>query len=291
MGDGHPERPERLTAVMAHLKETGLLDRCDQRVPPLVSRAALARVHSKGYLDALYDQAPREGMAMLDPDTCLAPGSLEVAERAAGALEEAVNLVLRGETKRVFCAGRPPGHHAESKAAMGFCFFNNVAVGAAAALADPSISKVAIIDFDVHHGNGTVEMFQDIPEVMVCSSFQHPYYPNRYHDVVREHIVHTPLPAETTGEEFREAVKRDWMPALERHVPDLLLVSAGFDAHVDDPLASLRLNESDFRWTTELITDAAGKFCEGRIISTLEGGYHLEALAGSVAAHVEALQV
>ena len=289
MGAGHPERPERLESVMAHLKETKILEKCDLREPPVVTRAALERVHEKDYLDALYKKAPKEGMAMLDPDTRLAPGSLKAAEKAAGALEEAVKLVVGGKAKRIFCAGRPPGHHAESDVAMGFCFFNNVAVGAAAALADPSIKRVAVVDFDVHHGNGSVEMFQDTPEAMVCSSFQHPFYPNRYHDVERHHLVYTKLPAGTSGKEFREAVERDWTPALKKHKPDLLFISAGFDAHADDPLADLRLNEDDFRWVTRLLVGYAEEYCDGRVISTLEGGYNLEALSKSVAAHLEVL--
>ncbi len=181
-------------------------------------------------------------------------------------------------------------HHAERDAAMGFCFFNHVAVGAACALQDESIERVAVLDFDVHHGNGTVEIFKDRPEVLVASSFQHPHYPNRYHDVVRDHIVNTPLPAGTSGADFRRAIERDWIPALERFRPDLIFVSAGFDAHQLDPLGDLRLTEEDFAWVTKLIVAQAETHCRGRVISTLEGGYHLEALARSVAAHLSALK-
>ena len=201
----------------------------------------------------------------------------------------AVVQVLAGADKTAFCAVRPPGHHAESDGAMGFCFLNSIALGATAALAGDEIERVAILDFDVHHGNGTVEMFQDRPEVLVCSSFQHPFYPHRSHDVVRPNIVNTPLPAGTAGSEFRRALEADWLPALERHQPDLLLVSAGFDAHRDDPLAGLNLDEADYRWVSELIMAAADRHSSGRVISALEGGYDLNALARSVASHLQVL--
>ena len=289
MHDGHPERPERRRAIMNRLREKGVLDAWEVREPPLASREALEHVHDKDYLTKIFASSPDEGLAGLDADTSMAPGTLRAARLAAGAAEEAAALVTRGEAKRVFCAMRPPGHHAESNAAMGFCFFNNVAVGAAAALESEGVDRVAVLDFDVHHGNGSVEMFQDRPEVLVCSSFQHPFYPNRYHEVDREHIVNTPLPAGTGSDDFRRAIERDWGPAIERHQPDILFVSAGFDAHEDDPLGGLRLTEEDFTWVTEWIVDAATKHAGGRIVSTLEGGYDLGALARSVEAHLLAL--
>lgn len=289
MHDGHPERPERRRAIMNRLREKGTLDAWEVREPPLVSREALEHVHDKDYLTKIFASSPDDGLAGLDADTSMAPGTLRAARFAAGAAEEAAALVTRGEAKRVFCAMRPPGHHAESNAAMGFCFFNNVAVGAAAALESEGVDRVAVLDFDVHHGNGSVEMFQNRPEVLVCSSFQHPFYPNRYHEVDREHIVNTPLPAGTGSDEFRRAIERDWGPAIERHRPDLIFVSAGFDAHQDDPLGGLRLKEDDFTWVTEWIVDAATKHAGGRIVSTLEGGYDLGALARSVEAHLLAL--
>ncbi|BCX46835.1 histone-like deacetylase family protein [Haloferula helveola] len=289
MHPGHPERPERRQAILRHLRERKTLDAWEVREPPLVSREALDHVHDAKYLDRIFASSPDEGLADLDPDTAMSPGTLRAARLASGALEEAVALVSRGETRRVFCAMRPPGHHAESDGAMGFCFFNHVAVGAAAALEMPDIERVAVFDFDVHHGNGTVEMFQDRPEVLVCSSFQHPFYPGRYHDVKRPNIVNTPLPAGTGSKEFRVAIERDWTPALEKHRPQIIFVSAGFDAHKDDPLGGLKLDEDDFAWVTKWLVKAAEEHASGRIISTLEGGYDLDALARSVDAHLREL--
>ena len=219
----------------------------------------------------------------------MGPPTLAAAALAAGAAADAVRALLNDEAKRAFCAVRPPGHHAEAGGAMGFCLYNNVALGAVTALADPRVTRVAILDFDVHHGNGTVDIFKDRPEVLVCSSFQHPFYPHRYTDLDRGHIVNTPLPAGTGSRAFRAAIERDWLPALERHKPQLILVSAGFDAHRLDPLAQLELEEADFRWVTELIVDQAEAYAGGRVASTLEGGYDLAALAQSAAAHVAAL--
>ena len=289
MTPGHPERPERRQAIMRHLKKEKNLGSWEVKEPPLVTREALEHVHDKKYLDHIFASAPGKGIQELDGDTSMSVGTLKAAQLAAGALEEAVALITRGETKRVFCAMRPPGHHAESDAAMGFCFFNNVAVGAAAALESEKIERVAVLDFDVHHGNGSVEMFQDEPKVLVCSSFQHPFYPNRYHDVKRKHIVNTPLPAGTGSEEFRAAIERDWSPAIEAHRPQIIFISAGFDAHKDDPLGGFKLDEKDFEWITMWIVKKAEKHSEGRIISTLEGGYNLGALARSVDSHLKAL--
>lgn len=289
MHAGHPERPERRQAIMRHLRKEKTLESWELREPPEVSREALEHVHDADYLNRLFASSPDEGLADLDADTAMAPGTLRAARLAAGALEEAVALVTRGEAQRVFCAMRPPGHHAESDAAMGFCFFNNVAVGAAAAIEMPDIERVAVFDFDVHHGNGTVEMFQDRPELLVCSSFQHPFYPNRYHDVDRPNIVNTPLPAGTGSDEFRRAIERDWAPAIEKHRPQVVFISAGFDAHRDDPIGGMRLVEEDFAWVTRWLVEAAGKHAEGRIVSTLEGGYDLNSLASSVDAHLKAL--
>jgi acetoin utilization deacetylase AcuC-like enzyme len=202
---------------------------------------------------------------------------------------DAVNAVLDGDDQSAFCSVRPPGHHAESDAAMGFCFFNSIAVGADLALARPEISRVAVLDFDVHHGNGTAEIFKDRPEVLVCSSFQHPFYPHRYHDLVRPSIVNTPLPAGTGSQGFRAALEADWLPALETHKPDLILVSAGFDAHRDDPLAGLNLADDDYAWVAELILSAARSHSRGRMVSALEGGYDLAALARSVHAYLARL--
>ncbi len=289
MHEGHPERPERTQSILSHLRETGQLTEFEQRNPETVSEEALKRVHEPLYLKNLAASAPASGLVTVDPDTHLAPGSLPAARLAAGALEEAVDLVLSGKSNRVFSCARPPGHHAEHDAGMGFCFYNNVAVGAAAALAHEDIDRVAILDFDVHHGNGTVDIFKDKPGVLVASSFQHPHYPHRYYDLKRPNIVNTPLVAGTDGPGFRKAIERDWLPALEKFKPQLIFISAGFDAHTADPLGDIHLKEADFTWVTDLIVAVARQHCGGRIISTLEGGYNLEALARSVAAHLQAL--
>lgn len=286
---GHPERPERLSAILEHLESIGMLGRHTVREPAPADPVALARIHDPAYLEALRQASPREGLVALDPDTAICPASLAAASLAAGAVADAVRAVLAGETRRAFCAVRPPGHHAERGAAMGFCIYGNAALGAVTALDDSAIERVAILDFDVHHGNGTVDIFKDDPRVLVCSSFQHPFYPHRYADIVRSNIVNTPLYAGTGSAAFRAAIEADWLPALARHRPDLILVSAGFDAHRADPLASLELDEDDFRWITRLIVDAANRHAGGRIVSTLEGGYDLEALARCVAVHLQAL--
>jgi acetoin utilization deacetylase AcuC-like enzyme len=285
----HPESPARLRAVLRHLESTGLLQVMEVREATPVSDACLGRVHDADYLLSLARLAPADGLVAVDPDTFLCPATREAAALAAGAVADAVAAVLRGDSRRAFCAVRPPGHHAEFGTAMGFCFYNNVAVGAAAALEHPEIERLAILDFDVHHGNGTVDIFMDRPEVLVCSSFQHPFYPDRHVDVDRPNIVNTPLPAGCGSAGFRAAISRDWLPALQRHKPQMILVSAGFDAHRLDPLGGLDLIEDDYRWVTARIVEAANEFSLGRVVSTLEGGYDLDALARSVAAHLEVL--
>jgi len=289
MQPGHPERPDRLRAISSYLSATGLADDLLQREATPLAAVALESAHSTQYLQQLSDKVPREGLVAVDADTALGPQSLKAARLAAGAVSDAVTAVLDGTVRRAFCAVRPPGHHAEHSAAMGFCFYNSIALGVRAALQDSEIERVAVLDFDVHHGNGTVDIFKDQPQVLVCSSFQHPFYPYRYADIERDNIVNTPLPAGTTGSEFRHAIERDWLPALEKHRPQLIFVSAGFDAHKLDPLAQLELTEADFSWVSELIVNSAEQYANGRIVSALEGGYDLDALARSVHAHLEAL--
>jgi acetoin utilization deacetylase AcuC-like enzyme len=284
----HPERPARLASVLRHLEETGLSADLLHRDATAITLEELEQVHDAGYLRALYAARPAHGLTTIDPDTFLCPDSLAAAELAAGAVRDATTRVLADEARRAFCAVRPPGHHAEFDQAMGFCFFNNVAIGAAHALAS-GLERVAILDFDVHHGNGTVDIFRRRTEVLVCSSFQHPFYPHRFFDVDAPNIVNTPLEAGTRGDDFLRAVERDWVPALERHRPELILVSAGFDAHRDDPLGGLDLVEADYRRVTDLIVAMANDFAKGRVVSVLEGGYDLRALSRSVAAHVEGL--
>ena len=291
MDPGHPECPARLAAVLQHLEETGIRDEVNAYEAGLAARSDLARAHAEPYLDALDRVAPERGLVYLTPDTALGPASLDAARAVAGAAVDGVKLVLQGRERRAFCAVRPPGHHAEESTAMGFCFLNGNAVAAMAALEDDAVDRVAILDFDVHHGNGTVAAFMDNPSVLVCSSFQHPHFPYRYFDVDRPNIVNTPLPAGTRSREFRIAVERDWLPALDDFKPQLILVSAGFDGHAHDPLGDFLLTEDDFAWVTGLITDAANRHAEGRVVSVLEGGYDLDALARCVAVHLEGLGV
>ncbi len=286
--EGHPERGERLAAVLKHLDECGLSHDHPLREPSPASDTDLLRAHSPEHLSFLSSMAPApdQGLVPLDPDTWMSEHSHAAARCAAGAVCDGVDDLLSGTTQRVFCAVRPPGHHAEKSGAMGFCLFNSVATGALKALADETITRVAILDFDVHHGNGTVDIFQDNPAVLVCSSFQHPYYPNRLFDLQRNNIVNTPLPAGTGGREFRRQVEQTWLPALEHHRPDIIFCSAGFDAHQQDPLAALNLLEDDFAWVTDLAVSAANQYSKGRILSTLEGGYDLQALVSCVETHL-----
>ena len=287
--DGHPERPERLSYLMNHLQTLGITDDVDLVKPLAIPEERILAAHSQLHLDFLLASQPEEGILPLDPDTWMSTSSMGAARLAAGAVFEGMDCVLNRSEQRVFCAVRPPGHHAERNGAMGFCLLNSVAIAAIAALDHTDVSRVAILDFDVHHGNGTVDICRHHPEILVCSSFQHPYYPNRLDDLVQPNIVNTPLSEGSSGSTFRAAIERDWLPALEAHEPDIMFVSAGFDAHEEDPLANLNLREDDYRWVTEFIVAMANQYAGGRIVSTLEGGYDLDALARSVTAHLEAL--
>ena len=285
----HPERPERLQAIAAALHAGGQLSQLRLREAPEADTSMLGRGHTAAYLDHLERVSPRAGLVRVDPDTALGPRSLAAARRAAGAGIAAVQAILAGEDRRAFCAVRPPGHHAEEGSSMGFCVYGNVALAALAALAHPGIERVAILDFDVHHGNGTVDICRGRPEVLVCSSFQHPFYPGRLHDLVQPNIVNTPLPEGSDGSAVRRAIDATWAPAIERHRPQFVFVSAGFDAHRDDPLGGLALDETDYTWITRQICDWADSWADGRIVSMLEGGYDLQALARSTVAHVDVL--
>jgi acetoin utilization deacetylase AcuC-like enzyme len=289
MGAGHPESPQRLKAILAALESSGLMQRLAVREAPLAGRQHLERVHIPEHVDAIFEAAPQRGYAYLDPDTSMNPKSLDAALRAAGAVVAATDAVMAGEVKSAFCAVRPPGHHATPHRAMGFCLFNNVALGAMHALEAHGLERVAVLDFDVHHGNGTEDAFHEDPRVMLCSTFQHPYYPYCGADSGNDHIINVPLPAMTDGAGFRRAVEREWLPALERFRPQLVFVSAGFDAHRDDPLAYLKLDDEDYRWVTERLVEVAERDAEGRVVSTLEGGYNTDALARCVVEHVSVL--
>lgn len=287
----HPETAERLEAIEDRLLASGLdmaLHRCDA---PLVTRAQLERVHSPDYIDAVEASVPRdERMVCLDEgDTVLTRYSLAAAQRAAGAVVRAVDLVMAGTAHAAFCCVRPPGHHAERARAMGFCVFNNIAVGAAHALAEHGLQRIAIVDFDIHHGNGTEQIFRNDERVLFCSSFQHPFYPFTGHASDSRNLVGITLPAGTRGAEFREEIRAHWLPALARFRPELILVSAGFDGHLEDDMAGTCLTETDYAWITRELVDLAQAHCSGRIVSTLEGGYALSALGRSVVAHLDAL--
>jgi acetoin utilization deacetylase AcuC-like enzyme len=289
--DGHPERPERLRAIMTRLSDSGLSQELDM-VPAIeVPLKNLTNVHPSPFVEQILSLNPSpDEPVWLDPDTYFGQGSLRAARLAAGSGVQAVDLILNNLADNVFCAVRPPGHHAELATAMGFCIFNNVAIAAEHALKNPAIEKVAILDFDVHHCNGTVDIYKDRNEVLVCSSFQHPFYPNRYYDFQNSHIVISPLQIGSGSYEFRSAIENHWIPAIEQHEPDLILVSAGFDAHRNDPVGGLNLLEDDYAWITRLIRQFADRYAENRLISTLEGGYDLGALADSVAIHLAELK-
>ncbi len=289
MGYGHPESPQRLQAIEQELRVEGLFPLLRYYEAPLVTHEQLARVHAEHYLHAIETVAPQHGLISIDSDTLMNPYTLEAAKRAAGAAVLATDLVISGQVENAFCNVRPPGHHATRDEAMGFCFFNNVAVGAAHALALHGLTRIAILDFDVHHGNGTEAIFKDEARVMLCSTFQHPFYPYSGANSSNDHIINTPLAAGTTGQALRATVLENWIPALERFKPEMIYISAGFDAHRDDEMANLNWVEADYAWVTEQIMTIAERYAQKRIVSVLEGGYELDSLAGSVAAHVRVL--
>ncbi len=289
MGYGHPESPQRLQAIEQELRVEGLFPLLRYYEAPLVTHEQLARVHAEHYLHAIETVAPQHGLISIDSDTLMNPYTLEAAKRAAGAAVLATDLVISGQVENAFCNVRPPGHHATRDEAMGFCFFNNVAVGAAHALALHGLTRIAILDFDVHHGNGTEAIFKDETRVMLCSTFQHPFYPYSGANSSNDHIINTPLAAGTTGQALRATVLENWIPALERFRPEMIYISAGFDAHREDEMANLNWVEADYIWVTDQIMTIAERYAQKRIVSVLEGGYDLDALAGSVAAHVRVL--
>ena len=292
MGAGHPESPQRLEAVLAALK-TPAFASLAWRQAPMASDEELTRVHDAPYVRALFEAMPTVGLVQIDPDTAMGPGSGNAMRHAAGAVVAAVDAVMAGEVRNAFCAVRPPGHHAEPARPMGFCFFNNVAVGALHARVRYGLRKIAVIDLDVHHGNGTQRMFERDPDLFYASTHQSPAYPGTgradEHGVAGN-IVNVPLAPGSDGRPFREAYETSILPKLEAFGPDLVVISAGFDAHHADPLAALDLNEGDYAWVTAALCQVAARHCQSRVVSALEGGYDLEALAASVAEHVRALR-
>ena len=289
-GDYHPESPARLRAVLEAL-DTPEFARLERREAPEAAIDDIARVHPRRFVERMLAAVPSSGHVGIDADTILSPESGRAALRAAGAVVAAVDAVVAGEADNAFCAVRPPGHHAEPGRAMGFCLFNNVAIGALRARAVHGLARVAVIDFDVHHGNGTQARFAEDASLFYASTHQFPLYPGTgaASETGVGNIVNVPLPPMTGSRQFRLGVSRAILPALDRFRPEMVLISAGFDAHRSDPLAQLLLDESDYAWVTEQLLEIARQHAGGRVVSTLEGGYDLAALGASTAAHVSAL--
>jgi acetoin utilization deacetylase AcuC-like enzyme len=291
MGPHHPECPERISAIQDALLMRGLLDCMQPMDVPLATREQLSRVHSLEHIDNLAALSPMEGYRAVDPDTQMNPHSYLAALRAAGAAVHATDLVLTGKAPSAFCSIRPPGHHATRNEAMGFCFFNNVAVGVAHALEAHGLERVALIDFDVHHGNGTEDIFQDEPRVLMCSTYEHGIYPfdSAQTRNIPGRLVNVGLPSRSGSAAFRDAVREHWLPALNDFKPQMIFVSAGFDGHREDDMGNLGLTEADYEWVTREIMHVAQRHAQGRVVSCLEGGYAFSALARSVVAHVRVL--
>lgn len=287
---GHPERPDRLKAVNAVLAHE-IFAPLVREEAPLGEREAILRAHPESYVERIERSEPEEGLKALDPDTWMGPGSLEAALRGVGAGTSGVDAVMTGKATNVFCAVRPPGHHAESNRAMGFCLFSSIAIAGLHARARHGAERIAIVDFDVHHGNGTQDVFWSDRNLLYASTHQMPLYPGTGAASERGagNIFNAPLRPGDDGEAFRAAMKGTVLPALANFRPDILLVSAGFDAHRDDPLANLEFTEEDFVWATLVLMESADRYCGGRLVSMLEGGYDLKALARSTAMHVQAL--
>ena len=289
MGEGHPECAARLDAISDFLTSTRLMPYLAPCEAPLATEEQLALAHTSRYVRRIHASAPGEGYLQLDPDTRMNAQSLTAALRAAGAAILGAEMVMRGEFQRAFCAVRPPGHHATRDQAMGFCIFNNVAVGIRHALDTLGLERVALADFDAHHGNGSEDILADDDRVLMVSTFQRGLYPFLGEAPRGANMVNVGLPRGADGEALRHAVEGSWLPALERFRPQLVFVSAGFDAHRADDMAELRFVESDYAWVTRALVDVADRHCEGRLVSCLEGGYELFSLARSAAAHVREL--
>ena len=285
---GHPEQVARLDAVLGALEGFDL-----QRVKaPLAAEDDLLRVHPQAHIDAIRAAAPDAGWRSLDADTHMSVGTLKAAYRGAGGVVRAVDMVLGGEVRNAFVAMRPPGHHAERQTAMGFCFFGNVAIGAKYALDHHGLERVAIVDFDVHHGNGTQDLVEDDARILFCSTHQSPLFPGTgaADEVGVGNVLNVPLPEGTGSQAFRDVITQIVLPRLDAFSPQLVIISAGFDAHMNDPLAGLRLTTEDFGWVIARLCDVADTHCEGKVVSSLEGGYDLAALGASAAAHVKVLE-
>jgi acetoin utilization deacetylase AcuC-like enzyme len=289
VGPHHPESPERVKVIEEALKVYPFKTATQFYQAPKATYEQLISVHDKDYVNWIMSIAPKEDYLSIDPDTVMNSHTLQAALRAAGSVPFAVDNVVSGKSQVAFCNVRPPGHHAEREKAMGFCFFNNVAIGASHALTHYPIERVAIIDFDVHHGNGTQNIFQHDKRVLYCSSFEHPLYPGYDSEMDNKHILSVPLPAGTGGKAFRDKVEAAWFDKLAAFQPQFIFFSAGFDGHSDDPLAALELTKEDYVWLTTEIAKIATVHCDGKMVSVLEGGYNLNALAQCAPAHVNAM--
>jgi acetoin utilization deacetylase AcuC-like enzyme len=291
MGAHHPEQPERLHAIQDRMIASGIEMLVTHYDAPEATPQQLTRVHDPDYVRMIFDTAPAAGdvLAWVDGDTAMCKATLPAALRAAGAAVLGVDLVMSDKHHAAFCCVRPPGHHAERHRAMGFCFFNNVAVGAAHAMSEHGLKRIAIIDFDVHHGNGTEDIFAGDERVLFCSSFQHPFYPGTGADSHDPNVINLPLPRLTGGQEYQAAVAEHWLPRIDAFRPELIMISAGFDGHAEDDMAQLNLREPDYAWITRQLHDLAVKHAHERIVSCLEGGYDLSSLGRSVSVHIDEL--
>lgn len=289
MGEEHPESPARLDAIQDQLIRSGLEYVVRQIDATPIEKKWLTLAHTPEYIEHIYQNAPKEGTFQLDDDTSMNAQSLEAALYSAGAAIDAVDKVMAQEVSSAFCLTRPPGHHAERDKAMGFCIFNNIAIASEYAKQAYQLKRVAIVDFDVHHGNGTENIIKDKQGTLFLSSYQDPFYPFKMVASDTPPIINTPLAATTKGEEFRQIIKEKWLPHLEAFKPEMIFISAGFDAHIEDDMSQVSLTEADYRWITEQIKVIADKYAQGRIVSTLEGGYALSALGRSAVAHINGL--
>jgi acetoin utilization deacetylase AcuC-like enzyme len=288
-GPEHPESPWRVEAIKNSIIQSDLITDLFEIEGRAVDSQYLSLAHSDLYLQQIKQIAPTIGRVWADKDTPMVPGSLDAAELAAGSAIQATQEVLAGRLKNAFCCVRPPGHHAEPRKTMGFCFYNNVVLAAKYALEIGKLSRVAIIDFDVHQGNGTIESCLDDDRILVCTSFQHPFFPNSHWRDIYKNVINTPIAEGTGGTEYRRIIEKDWLQKLEGFKPEMIFISAGFDAHELDVMGGLRLQNEDFRWITNMICSIAKLYSKNRVVSVLEGGYNLKALAGSARAHMEEL--
>lgn len=288
-GEDHPENAQRLSAIEDRLLSSRISDFIKYLDAPEVTRDQLLRAHTAGYLEMIDALMPKTGYARLDPDTVISPGSLQAAKRAAGSVILAVDRIMGGEISNAFCSVRPPGHHAERSRALGFCIYNNIAVGVKHALEVYGLQRVAVVDFDVHQGNGTEDILLGDDRLLYCSIFQHPFFPYTPLPENSEKVISIPLDASASSAEFRAAVTDHWLPAMERFKPEMIFVSAGFDAHQDDDMSYVRLTDADFRWVSQEIVRIADISASGRVVSALEGGYEIHSLARCVEAHMRVL--